>query len=110
MVFHDFHHFWRHFADLADLASPRHGLLGSLSMVVTRAYLANEARIGRKITGKSFSFDPVWVLWGLEQARDHSEPILCQNPDSKNLVFFKDFSESALYIKQPRVRSHFSHE
>ena len=44
-------------------------------MVVTRAYLTNEARIGRKITGKSSSFDLVWDLWGFGQARDHSEPI-----------------------------------
>ena len=62
MIFHDFHQFWRYFEDFATLASPSHSLLGSLSMVVTRAYPANEARIGRKITGKSSSFDLVWVL------------------------------------------------
>ena len=75
MIFHDFHQFWRHFEDFAVLASHRHSLLGSLNMVVTHVYLTNEARIGRKMTGKSSSFDLVWVLWGFGQAREHSEPI-----------------------------------
>ena len=73
------------------LASPRHGLLGSLSMVAKSAYLADEARIGRKITGKSSSFDLVWVLWGLEQARDHSELIDRGNLDLKKVIFFSKF-------------------
>ena len=91
MIFHDFHQFWRYLEDFATLASPSHSLLGSLSMVVTRAYITNEARIGRKTTGKSSSFDLVWVLRGLEQVRDHSESILCQNPDSENRIFFTIF-------------------
>ena len=56
------------------------------------AYLADEARIGRKMTGESYSFDPVCVLWGLEQARDHSEPIPCRYLDLEKMSFFKDFN------------------
>ena len=83
MIFHDFHQFWRHFEDLPVLASPRHSLLGSLNMVVTPIYLTNEARIGRKMTGKSCSFVPVWVLWGFGQARDHSGLIPRRTIDSE---------------------------
>ena len=109
MIFHDFHQFRRQFEDFTTLASPSHRLLGSLSTVVARAYFTNEARTGRKITGKSSSFDPAWVLWGLEQTRDHSEPIPCRYLDlEKKLSFFKDFNKSTLNIKQLGVRSQLS--
>ena len=65
---------------------------GAVSLVVTRAYFANEARIDRKITGKSSSFDLVWVLWGLQQARDHSEPVWCSSLDFEKGIFFQRFT------------------
>ena len=54
LIFRGFRHFWRHFGDFAASARP--------ATVVKSAYFADEARIGRKMTGESSSFDPVWVL------------------------------------------------
>ena len=105
-IFHDLHHFWRYFGDFAISVSSSHSLWRSLSMVLRRAYHINEARIGRKMTGRSSSFILVWVWWGLEQARDHSGPIPRRHLDLKKWQFFKNLRESPLYFKQLRVRSH----
>ena len=105
IIFHDFHLFWRHFDHFATLGSPSHGQWRSLSIVLTRAYLTNEARIGRKITGKSSSFDLVWVLWELEQARDHSEPI-----PRRPLDFPKNYLFSKIYVNRPCIPSSFVFE
>ena len=88
--------FWSFLSDFAVSASLSHRQGRSLSVVVNSAYHINEARIGRKMTGESSSIDPVWVLWGLEQARGHSEPIPCRILDSKKRAFFYNFSESGL--------------
>ena len=45
-------------------ASLSHRQRRSLSMVVKSAYLADEARIGRKMTGESSGIDPVWFCDG----------------------------------------------